>query len=654
MIIAATVTGLGDLPLRFGGQEVHAISLPTPTPTDPEGLQPIANRSNTDTLTARDLELLFEMPVEDGRSLQYIFPPDDRTRVSPTDRRVAYIESWFDDGDGYIDSGDDFSGCTAYVIGARILMTAAHCIYNAQLGGWPDGVGIFPGADGGTYPLGLYWAEWMYVPRGWPSSAHPLYDFGFITLRHQDKLPGSIGAYPLAVLPDSSLAAPDLWATTIGYPADKPGITQWKSSIASLLGFDENYVYSELDYTYGQSGSGIFRKRDSGIFAVLTGGFVQNGREVNYGRRINSEVLTFAQGVCQDVGCSFAHFIEKEQPTPTPSPTPTPTPSPTATPSPTPSPTESPTSTPTQPPPPPTQSPQPSPTASPTQNPQPSPTASPTQSPQPSPTASAPPVSGDLTALQRTWQRTDLPVFSGQVSRTWMWGPSANTPVITEAYEDSPGGIRQVQYYDKSRMEISDPAGDPTTEWYVTNGLLVRELITGQMQIGDDSFESRGTALINVAGDPDDPTGPMYASFAELLDAAPLPAGSVITQIVDRAGSVSSDVSLAGHGVTSAFYVPETNHGVASVFWEFMNSEGMIFENGQLVHGSLFSNPFYATGYPITEPYWASVKVAGEYRWVLIQVFERRVLTYTPGNPEGFAVEAGNVGQHYYRWRYGS
>lgn len=90
------------------------------------------------------------------------------------------------------------------------------------------------------------------------------------------------------------------------------------------------------------------------------------------------------------------------------------------------------------------------------------------------------------------------------------------------------------------------------------------------------------------------------------------------------------------------------------MFWEFMNSEGMIFENGQLVHGSLFSNPFYATGYPITEPYWASVKVAGEYRWVLIQVFERRVLTYTPGNPEGFAVEAGNVGQHYYRWRYGS
>jgi hypothetical protein len=37
---------------------------------------------------------------------------------------------------------------------------------------------------------------------------------------------------------------------------------------------------------------------------------------------------------------------------------------------------------------------------------------------------------------------------------------------------------------------------------------------------------------------------------------------------------------------------------------------------------------------------------------VLVQLFERRVLTYTPTNPAGFKVEMGNVGQHYYRWRY--
>jgi hypothetical protein len=36
-----------------------------------------------------------------------------------------------------------------------------------------------------------------------------------------------------------------------------------------------------------------------------------------------------------------------------------------------------------------------------------------------------------------------------------------------------------------------------------------------------------------------------------------------------------------------------------------------------------------------------------------MQCFERRCLTYTPDNPEGWQVEAGNVGRHYYYWRYG-
>jgi len=37
---------------------------------------------------------------------------------------------------------------------------------------------------------------------------------------------------------------------------------------------------------------------------------------------------------------------------------------------------------------------------------------------------------------------------------------------------------------------------------------------------------------------------------------------------------------------------------------------------------------------------------------VLIQAFERRVLTYTPANADPFKVEMGNVGRHYFDWRY--
>ena len=84
--------------------------------------------------------------------------------------------------------------------------------------------------------------------------------------------------------------------------------------------------------------------------------------------------------------------------------------------------------------------------------------------------------------FQRTWARTDKPVADGQVSRTWMWGPEAFTGAIQEPYLESPSGKRWVQYFDKSRMEITDPeGGDPASIWYVTNGLLVVELVTGDM-----------------------------------------------------------------------------------------------------------------------------------------------------------------------------
>ena len=36
----------------------------------------------------------------------------------------------------------------------------------------------------------------------------------------------------------------------------------------------------------------------------------------------------------------------------------------------------------------------------------------------------------------------------------------------------------------------------------------------------------------------------------------------------------------------------------------------------------------------------------------MIQAYERRVLTYVPTNDTGFQVEMGNIGQHYFDWRY--
>ncbi len=265
--------------------------------------------------------------------------------------------------------------------------------------------------------------------------------------------------------------------------------------------------------------------------------------------------------------------------------------------------------------------------------------------------------------FERNWRRTDSVVRDGHASRTWMWSPGPFTDSMWEPYA-TPGGNeaalldqipeteREVIYFDKARMEINDPDGDPDSLWYVTNGLLVVEMITGERQFGDDLFIQYEPSHANVAGDGDGLTGPTYAAMADLMDAPPQTTGTLLTQEVDRYGNVTDDASWGAHNVHIAFEDDVTGHGIAEPFWDFMNSHGLVEEDGQLVEDALFENPFYATGRPVTGAYWAEVQVGGEPRDVLTQCLERRCLTYTPGNPEGFVVEAGNVGQHYYDWRY--
>lgn len=247
--------------------------------------------------------------------------------------------------------------------------------------------------------------------------------------------------------------------------------------------------------------------------------------------------------------------------------------------------------------------------------------------------------------------RHDEPVRTTQVGRTWLWGPQP-LGTVSEPYAEAPGGQRIVQYYDKARMEITQPGADQASIWYVTNGRLAWELITGRMQIGDALYSPDSPSDIPVAGDADDLLGPTYASFTGLLTGTPGTVGAPLTQTITRDGRVGNSSALTAHGVTVGFVEPLTNHAVASVFWNYLQSRGPVWEGGTLVDAQLFEPWHFVTGLPIAEPYWARVKVGGKVQDVLIQCFERRCLTYTPGNAPEWRVEQGNVGLHYFRWRY--
>jgi hypothetical protein len=255
-------------------------------------------------------------------------------------------------------------------------------------------------------------------------------------------------------------------------------------------------------------------------------------------------------------------------------------------------------------------------------------------------------------AFERVWQRNDRPIAEQRATRSWTWGPRG-LMARTEGYIQSASGLRQVQYFDKGRMEVNDPRGDRNSQWFVTTGLLVIELIGGRAQIGDSEFVQRTPADIPIAGDQGDPNAPTYASFGGVSGQQPGDrTGQFVGETLSRAGQVDTYAGPQRPEARLAHFVPESGHNIPQVFWDYLNASGTIYENRRYGSGTLV-NWVFTLGYPISEPYWSRIKVGGVERDVLVQPFQRRVLTYSPDNPSGWQVEMGNVGRHYYLWRYG-
>jgi hypothetical protein len=256
-------------------------------------------------------------------------------------------------------------------------------------------------------------------------------------------------------------------------------------------------------------------------------------------------------------------------------------------------------------------------------------------------------------AFQRVWDRQDRAVAEHISDRSWTWGPGPISEALREQFAEGVEGKRAVQYFDKSRMEINDPTADPNATWYVTNGLLPIELMTGRQQNGLNLFEQRGPAKIAAIGDPD-----QFPTYEDLLPLYQSPGavnpgdlGKPATGLYSTTKTISGFNDFANDPAT-ILVRGENNHGVAKAFVDFMNAQGLVSEGGRYVNGQVF-DPLFVFGLPVTGAYWVKVKVGGVERPILFQVFERRVLTYNPANAPAFRVEMGNVGQHYYQWRYG-
>lgn len=208
------------------------------------------------------------------------------------------------------------------------------------------------------------------------------------------------------------------------------------------------------------------------------------------------------------------------------------------------------------------------------------------------------------------------------------WGPlRLASDGLQEPYN---GGTRLVQYFDKGRMEV--------TNGQVTFGLLATQMVTGDIAQGDDSFRHVAPSLTKIAGDADG-LGPSYRTISDNRAQLLAPRGPKPLQeigfLFDKGNAliVNQNPASPAGPVANGAYDGITQHNVLAAFADYRLRAGV-----------------ETIGLAISEPFVAVFTVGGVERAIAVQIFERRVLTYTEGNPPEFRVEMGNIGRHFYDW----
>ncbi len=257
-------------------------------------------------------------------------------------------------------------------------------------------------------------------------------------------------------------------------------------------------------------------------------------------------------------------------------------------------------------------------------------------------------------SIQAVWEMTDGQIVNGKVQRSWAFGPEPIAAAY-EYYAQSPTQFRKLVYYDKGRLDLLNPQSPEGSIWMVSGALLTSELLSGRIQLGEEEFVSREPAEIPLVGDLEQPNPVTYATLARHSSVQPVSneltnqdapreiatrnlnqVGKQVTELLAPDGSIEPG-AIVDQDVTIVEYEELQGHNVASPFAGWAQDLDIPALN--------------LLGLPVTEPYWINTEIDGVQTLVLIQAFERRTLTYTPSNPDGWKVESGNVGLHYRLWR---
>ncbi len=176
---------------------------------------------------------------------------DNRTNVTDTTvmpySAICYIEIKWPDGSTSIG--------TAFMIYDDLALTAGHCVYSSDNGGWATNVKLWPGKDGYGFwnnPFGTTEAASLHTATQWTESEDEEYDWALLEL--EDAIGNETGWFGIGW---SSSSLTGTAVTISGYPGEYQ-YYQYKMSDEITRCSTTKLYYNVIDTTGGQSGSPIY------------------------------------------------------------------------------------------------------------------------------------------------------------------------------------------------------------------------------------------------------------------------------------------------------------------------------------------------------------------------------------------------------------
>ncbi|EOB3446415.1 trypsin-like serine protease [Enterococcus faecalis] len=212
-----------------------------------------------------------EEAITSEPSAEKILGTDNRKIVSNTTidpyKKIAFLLITYPNGKKFIGSGN--------LVSSDTVLTAGHCLYDKDMGGFAKSIAVYPGYNGNYAPFGVAYSKKLMTVRAWVDSSSPQHDIGAIKL---DRPIGSkVGWFGLTTNPTSPI-------TLSGYHGDLN--RKMGTETGNISRLTTNNVYYQLDSTGGSSGSGVYNNNKQ-ILAVHAYG----SNYGNYGTRINTHKL---------------------------------------------------------------------------------------------------------------------------------------------------------------------------------------------------------------------------------------------------------------------------------------------------------------------------------------------------------------------------